>query len=89
MNRNCNEICDILGIDKIRTQEIPKVFFCKITIIYLTSPAPRPPPNKNKKKWTFYPRFSDSFDRETSGSIAKCRLFSEARFQTELDNTKF
>ena len=39
--------------------------------------------------WTFYPRFSDSFDRETSGSVAKCRLFSEARFQTELDNTKF
>ena len=32
MNRNCNEICDILGIYKIRTQEIPSVFFCKITI---------------------------------------------------------
>ena len=51
MNRNCNEICDILGIYNIRTQEIPRVFF--LQNYNLTSPAPRPPPNKKKKQWNY------------------------------------
>ena len=37
MNRNCNEICDILGIYKIKTQE------------QFNQPG-SPPPSKQKKK---------------------------------------
>lgn len=56
MNRNCNEICDILGIYKIKTQEIPRVFF--LQNYNLTRPAPFPPPN-NKKKLLNYIIFNE------------------------------
>ena len=46
MNRNCNEICDILGIYKIKTQEIPRFFFAKLQFNQTCSP----PPSKQQKK---------------------------------------
>ena len=51
MNRNCNEICDILGIYKIKTQEIPRVLF--LQNYNLTRPAPHPLQTTTKKQLNY------------------------------------
>ena len=35
-------------------------------------------------EWNFYAHFSDVISRETNGDVAKCRLFSQAKFYKEM-----
>ena len=51
MNHNCNEICDILGIYKIKTQEIPRIFFAKLQFNQPCSPPPSK--QKKQKQWNY------------------------------------